>query len=415
MIRTKRALGATTVSIVWLVSILVLGIAAAVYGYVQMDNGTALTQAVQKAIDEAKSAKQELADLQERAQEVRSVIGFASEGDANDLPNPDTLRLAVDGLRGTFGDVITDEVQTLEQAVKAIEGAYKQKIDEVKQAVSDRTTASEARDEADRRVTELQRERDDNLASLRQELDNAIESAKATETNLQAQIDELRQRNDSLELAARDEREAAAKREAELLREIQNRDARILHLTQRAEELRKGSGLPDGKVIKVSDDGQVVFLDIGSKDGLVEGTRFDIYAETAGGNEVHKGWAKVTHVREQFSEAVVSNLVDPLKPVVFNDLVRNPMFQRGETYRFVLLGRFTGRYNKSEIRYVLEQDGHKVEDAVGTETDFLVLGEPPLPEEGGSPIDLMATPEYRNALILGVHVLREDDLYRFLR
>jgi predicted nucleic acid-binding Zn-ribbon protein len=404
--------GGAAVGVLWLVVVLVLFAAAAVFGYVQMDDRAAIGDTV-KSLEREKAALQsELDAARQKLKDLATAVGYAKEGAEG--ASVEALRLDLEGLRAQFPAFVTSEVRTLEQAKSALVQAVQQASDLAKQSEQDRANAVAAREEADRKVAEIQGERDEKITSLDRDLQAASEHAKAAETDLRSQIQELRDRNDSLEAQSREERDSATRVEGELRREVNRRDARIDYLSQKQARLREQAAKPDGKVLQVSPDGLVVYLDLGKKDGITVGTKLEVYSEAASGVRVPKGFCQVRSVQADYAEALLSETT-ALRPVVKDDFVSSPIFQRGEKYHFALLGRFTGRYTRSEIVGLLREASHTVDDTVGTATDFLVLGEPEVSEDGSTPQDLLATPEFRNAQTLGVEVLRQSELYRFLR
>ncbi|MDY6914480.1 MAG: hypothetical protein SVT52_08510 [Planctomycetota bacterium] len=144
---------------------------------------------------------------------------------------------------------------------------------------------------------------------------------------------------------------------------------------------------PDGKVQKVLQDQEVVYINIGSKDRVVPGLTFSVYLpggipETGEG----KGSIIVTNVSENISECRISSQKAD-DPIVEGDLVGNLAFDTLQTYTFVVEGHFD-LYAEGEasitgaekVKAMIKKSGGKLVDKVDVNTDFVVMGqEPPRP------------------------------------
>lgn len=138
------------------------------------------------------------------------------------------------------------------------------------------------------------------------------------------------------------------------------------------------------------------------------GLKFTVYALGKGAQQVDKAFVEVIEVLERTSVARVLDLVNPMNPVVRGDLFASPDYNPDEVIHFFLLGRFQ-KYGRSDAAKRLEMLGAKVDAKVGIDTHYLVLGAPEREDE-----NLRDTEAYRTAQELGVKVITEDQLARFM-
>jgi NAD-dependent DNA ligase len=111
--------------------------------------------------------------------------------------------------------------------------------------------------------------------------------------------------------------------------------------------------------------------------------------------------------------------MEPLDPIVEGDFVTNPFYSRERDLRFVIAGEPVS-YSAREIRQKIEKYGGIVQDEVGVDTDYLVLGL--VPEESAVVHNEEALARYKRAVKArdtaqqyGIPIMREVELFDFLR
>lgn len=177
-------------------------------------------------------------------------------------------------------------------------------------------------------------------------------------------------------------------------------------LTKRVEalsgqqELNRSQLRSDGKVLTArSTDGYLV-MDIGRDTGLRVGTVFKVFARS-GGKNIEKGTAEVTHVGATQSQARILTEIDKTEPIIPGDSLHNPVFNPDEVKIFVLSGIFAS-FTKQELARFITEAGGKVEQALSTNTHYLVAGD-------GSDNSITEASKF------GIHIISEDQLIDFIR
>lgn len=142
----------------------------------------------------------------------------------------------------------------------------------------------------------------------------------------------------------------------------------------------------DGEVILVDNLAKVVHLNIGSNDHVYSGLTFSVYNRNAEITRDGEGKAEVEvfDVARNYSAARIIRS-EMNSPVLEGDIVANLIWDSSKTNIFVVAGEFdldgSGRIDRDAVEKIgrlIERWGGKVADAVTIETDFVVLGKPPV-------------------------------------
>jgi len=142
---------------------------------------------------------------------------------------------------------------------------------------------------------------------------------------------------------------------------------------------------PDGKILRVLPSEGLAYIDIGSKDRVMEGLRLTVYPYTGiPDSGVGKGIVEVSNVRDDVSECrIIQQEKD--NPIIPGDLVANIVYDSLRTYNFVVEGLFdpdnAGAVTPAGtkvLRDLIRRYGGNVVKDIGLQTNYLVLGEPPL-------------------------------------
>ncbi len=142
---------------------------------------------------------------------------------------------------------------------------------------------------------------------------------------------------------------------------------------------------PDGQVILIDDQSQVVHLNIGSNEHVYQGLTFGVYnrGQTVPKDGKGKAEVEVFDVAKTYSAARIINS-SVRKPILQGDIVANLIWNSDRPNVFVVAGDFdlnndgkTDPNGAAAIKTLIERWGGKVVDAVSINTDFLVLGQQP--------------------------------------
>ena len=180
----------------------------------------------------------------------------------------------------------------------------------------------------------------------------------------------------------------------------------------------------DGRVIDVDQAADIVVVDIGGRERVRPGMRFDAYWREKGGKPIWKGMIEIIEVdpkvsisrarivrERQFAkegDQIVDRRYDPDDPITPGCMVDNPYFQRGRQVSFALVGEFQ-YHTVDELKKLIAADGEStVVDDVNRAT-FVVLGKPPLG------IDPVYTLKIEDIRLNRLEVMREEEFMRYLR
>ncbi len=143
---------------------------------------------------------------------------------------------------------------------------------------------------------------------------------------------------------------------------------------------------PDGKVILVDDQAKTVQINLGSNDHIYRGLTFAVYDRGQPIPRDGKGKAEIEiyNIGDSFSAARIVRS-DKKNPIVAEDIIANLIWSPTKSNTFVVVGDFdlTGDGVSDEdatakIRSLVEKWGGKVADSVTVNTDYVILGTPPV-------------------------------------
>jgi len=147
---------------------------------------------------------------------------------------------------------------------------------------------------------------------------------------------------------------------------------------------------PDGKIILIDDQAQVVHLNIGSKQHVYRGLTFTVYDRSGSIPKDGKGKAEIEvyDVAETYSAARITRS-ETTKPILEGDIVANLIWDSDKTNVFVIAGDFDldndGNIDRNAIGRItalIEKWGGRVADTISIDTDFLLLGgQPQVPQQ----------------------------------
>ena len=142
---------------------------------------------------------------------------------------------------------------------------------------------------------------------------------------------------------------------------------------------------PDGKIILIDDQTNVVHLNIGSKQHVYRGLTFTVYDRSGSIPKDGKGKAEIEvfDVAETYSAARITKS-ETKRPVLLGDIVANLIWNSDKINVFVIAGDFDldndGNIDRNaigRIKALIEKWGARVADTISIDTDFLLLGSQP--------------------------------------
>jgi hypothetical protein len=157
---------------------------------------------------------------------------------------------------------------------------------------------------------------------------------------------------------------------------------------------------PDGKIILVDDQAQVVHLNIGKEDHVYPGLTFTVYDRGASIPPDGKGKAEIevfdlakTYCSARITKSKINN------PILPGDIVANLIWDPDRTNVFVVAGDFdldnSGQIDGNgpdKIKELIEKWGGRVDNAISVDTNYLVLGAEPQVLQKPTPEELDINP-----------------------
>jgi len=252
-------------------------------------------------------------------------------------------------------------------------------------------------------TNEAMAQRDQALAQLQENVKAQLDDLNKQRLDLEAQV---QQRHQEL-LGAQDQSSKELSQERSRLNatisnqisQIQQLEQRLQQTDQMVQRLRNqldqrrgsmgqaamaGARTADGKILEVIDRQGICYINIGSSGKVVPGLTFSVYPST-GIPDSGEGNAQilVTNVKDNISECRIVEQ-ESGNPVITGDLIGNIAFNSQRTYNFVVGGEFDLRQTGTpsandleEVRMLVRRSGGHIGDAIGVNTDFVVLGEEP--------------------------------------
>ena len=403
--------GAAHVPIMFFILLLIMFLGAMFFAYVKLTENGDLIKQRNDAVAEAKAMREKSLLIEHYIADIGRVIGKPGKytgrtesqsiyGDAKidfeGLMSPDDIKATMTTALGSVGLSVASG---LENVLGSMTTKIRQMEQGLKDSESERDKALAEKSEIDRKfqaaTAEMQktaRDWNQNLETTRSEFD----AAKAQkDTNYQTLTQNMRDKQD--ELAK--EKETAAANEKAMRAELAKKDMHNSALVAKMQMIN-APDVADGKVIVARTGVASAFIDLGRKDNLQMGTIFRI--KNPNSKEV-KGYATVSRVEEERAEITLSGLADPVGDYVREgDLLFNDLYTPRASRTIFLMGRFSAPYEKDPLAALLKRLGNKVVGKMGPGVDTVILGDDPVNEAGDGFAAVKDSPEYKEALGLGV-------------
>ncbi len=270
------------------------------------------------------------------------------------------------------------QVSDLRDQLKQAQAEFEQSRQQLQTALDD-AKRIQAETEA-----ELRRTRDE-FATFRDQLNAEKDQLASVVQKSRAALDELQGKSDQ--------------QIQELQREVKNQELIISQRDGQLEELTTESfDVPDGKVLWVNARTGIVYVNLGSADGLRRQVTFSVY-----GTDVNnlsrgdrKGSIEITRiVNDHMAEGRITEdkIGDPILP---SDVIYTPLWNANSALRFALAGKIDidgdGRDDREIVKQLIrinsgtidaEDKGTEVEGKMTRHTRYLILGDQPTIGESG--------------------------------
>lgn len=415
MKRSQR--GAAKVSVVWAIC-LFMAFAAAAVAYFLSNQEAAIERA---RADQAEAQVKKLsADAEANVAYIQSVTAKAGFNDAAQTSriDPAAIDAAMAQLKGGFPQ-IDATANTLAKTIPVVVEAYKAEQRKVADATARVTELTTENGAIRGNVDQLRQQMEKEVGDLRRQLADAEQSYNDQKAELERQLAER-----ATNMQASDQgRQAALAQLEELKRkaalEQDSWRTRVAEAERKLTPFTKEPEAADGRVLSVSPELKLGWINLGASNRLSRGTRFRVVDGQSGSKKV-KAWAEVTKVENAMAEVAFSDQADPFDPVVTGDVVFNPLFDPTGDRSAVLVGRFSGSMNEDSLKALLKSMNISVTKGVEKTTDFLIVGAEMFtnPENGQpleAPMQPSELPVYKEAQANGVQVIALKELRQYFR
>jgi hypothetical protein len=399
--------GAARVNVIWLVFALVLFMGAL---GILIATSSDLAKS-QELLVEAQAAKQAAEDLHaaERGlvRQISEVAGWYDREQASARTNPEAFQAGLGQFKDAFPPDMGVDVKSFEDALGRAIAAHRQlqgMLATQEQLVAQLTAESAQKSGA---MEELTKSKDSQIADLRTQLQDAQQAASKRENDLTSEVASVRTTlgDTETELTQSESEKLAAER---AYRDERTRyETRLKEMSSKLSWVREPER-PDGRILAVSNDLNLAWIDLGKRNRLFAGMGFTVVTGTPGNLKV-KAHAVVLDVGEDMAQVTFTSKSDPFDPPVAGDVVYNPLYDPIGERNAVLVGRFSGTYNEPELKALLSEIGVNVQDKLDKTTDYLIVGSEIYVDEEGEPLEEPMQPSelaaYKEAEAMGVQIV----------
>lgn len=414
MKRSQR--GAARVSVTWLVVFLVLFFVAVGFGYMGYEaetRATADAEAARKAAAEATTRDQESLD---QLLELSKVVGWYDAAAAVPRTEVATMKSGFEEFRQAFPDMGPD-VTTLANALPKARDAFLARGREIG-TLRDATSALESeKTSIESSLRTALADKDRELANLQRQITDDANNAAQRQTELETRLASLNQQRNELDAQLREARNQAEAASRQFESDRASFETRTNAAMSKLKFLAEPEN-PDARVVSVSNDLALGYIDIGAQQRLARGMRFRVVSGSVGSNKL-KAYAEVMDVKPGRAEVRFYDIVDRFDPVVANDVVYNPLFDPTGQRDAVLCGRFSGMFNEAELKILLGNMNIRVNDKLDYNTDYLIVGSELYIDADGNPLETPLQPNelavYKDAVANGVQIVSIKQLREYFK
>jgi len=384
------------------VSLIVMGMLLVVsffFMYTKINEANTVTQELQAVQKELTGAQSTSKKLTAEMLQIQDLLGTGESDAAEAIENIKTSlntyagNLATPNVLQTFA-AMRDELNNQESRAgalqKNLDEAKKKNIDQDRIAQATIAKHQEARQKADKDLQEVKRQAEETVASYRQQ----NEELNDEKFRIQTELDELR--------------ESTENKIAELETEKRRLLNTVASLQEEVALLQDTSyEIADGRIIRADFHSGLVYINLGSAQGLTPRTRFSVYIKknrgVARGTEEVKGAIEVTEILGKH-EAVARIIDEDLaRPIAANDPIYSPAWSANDQLSISIVGLIDldgdGQLDRDRFHELMalnnaivdnevDDDGVRTGDGISVQTKFLVVGDIPdltkaesLPEE----------------------------------
>jgi hypothetical protein len=404
MTRSRR--GAARVSITWMIVVLVALFASMALIFV-------FDGEVEKANNRASEAETNETNAVARYDAEREAyrklsqhVGFYDTAGASERSEAPAVEEGLTQFKDGFNvsEASVADFQTMSQRAVTERNNLLRTISDKNQQISNLQADIDVRAQ---NLTTMTSDKDAEIRRLTQQVNDANQAAADRQAELESEVASVRSTLASTEgelSSSKGETDDALRAGRERVAEF---TTRLENVTRKLEWEREPER-PDGKILSVSEGLGLAWINLGKSNRLYGGMRFHIVDGRAGDDTV-KAWCEVLTVEDSMSEVKLYNVRDNFDPPTAGDIVYNPVYDPTGLRNSVLVGRFSGTYNETELRAVLDGINIHVQEKLDKTTDYLIVGAELYVDEEGEPLEEPLQPSdlpvYKEAEAMGVRIV----------
>ncbi len=308
--------------------------------------------------------------MQVESESLKEYIGL------NPQDSAETASQAFEDDMKTYGATFAEEDRTYRNLIETVSEENRRKTES-------EITAKQKISQMEGTIVQIEAEKDKQIQKFEQQLQTvSTQAAKDREQfnkdrdafkqkteQLETQITELQQKFDAT-VAAKDEQVAA------LTNDLAAANKQVAECKAMIQTGEPGSEVPDGLITQSDLRRDMVWVNLGSADGLVAQTAFSVYdaSQPVGGDDnPPKGSIEITQVYEDRSVGRITS-DDASNPILRDDKIYSPIWQKGRTMRFALSGWIDldndGNSDIERIKSLIALNGGQVDAYVDNEGEL---------------------------------------------
>ena len=393
----------------WLIVVTILLFGSLGFTYTQNQTLDAVERDAQEARAAEATANVKWEEEEQDHVTLSELVGFRDVSAGLRVKSDgESIAALIESVKGDLGR--GEEVSlTLEDAVNELRSARSAAVVAKESADTDASQQRAQREAAESAINDVESRLQKQIAQLTQDLQDEQDRATSQGRDDQGRFDELLAQEQQADARMRQANRERDEAEVTARKDLATADATIAALARRKAEIEPEA--PDGEVLSVASGSSLAYIDLGGRDGLKRGTRFELLRRDRSGALIVRGTVEVQELESAMSLVGLVGEPDPFDPMLPGDLVRNPHFESGDFTLPSTAGSLT--LSREFVTQRLEDLGSAVDETLTVETDVLVLGHKNLSDEFAP--ELTEAEEYIRADKLGIRIMRIDDLSRFLR
>ena len=389
--RPQSAGGGNSIKIALIVFV-VLTVASLTGTIIIFTNHSDMQQRIDDSQSQITRTGKQLRDAQEQLKAFARMVVDESTDDTAKIKQ--SITSSMEQLEGdpALEGVIDKETAVL-TALETLYDAFKTQGEQLAEVVADRDRLNADAEQNEKANQQVRQEFTDKIAELESAYKKLEQQSEQNRKEWNEQVAKLAADLEKASESAgqqlaqeRKQREQIAKQRDAAQKLVEGLTAKQASFKPSA-DLTSALQIADGHIVRVVVGEDITYISLGREDGVRRGMTFSVYSRLGGITPDGKGKAtlEVVNPFETTSECRVTSTT-PGQPIVENDVIANPVFDKNRKLNFLVAGDFDldfdGKIDDEggkKVTALIEQAGGNVVNAIDTQTDFAVLGgAPPL-------------------------------------